>query len=137
VETPIVEVETENQRIMLEAGYLYLSMQRFKDAQAVFEGVSVLAPNSEVPLVGLGNVFFVQHKFEEAIKIYEKALKLVPDSAFALAYLGESLFFSGKADKSRAMLNKASTLDPQGKSGDFARALLELVNKGFNPEPTK
>lgn len=131
------EIETENLRLMLEAAYLYLSMQKYSEAQAIFEGVAALAPESEVPLVGLGNVYFVQYKFDQAIKTYEKAIKLVPDSAFALAYMGESLMFKGEQAKAKTTLNKAAMLDPQGKSGDFARSLLVLMDKGFDPQVSK
>lgn len=137
MEVPSLELnqplDTEYLRVMLEAGYLYLAMKKFKESQGVFEGVAALAPASEVPLVGLGNVFFVQHKFDDALKVYDKALKLVPDSAFALAYLGEALFFKGDKAKALSALQKASSLDPDGKSGDFARSLIELVEKGFDP----
>ncbi len=130
----MIDVPTEDLRLMLEAGYLYLAMQRFKEAKEVFEGVCMLAPESDVPLVALGNVSFVETKFEEAVKTYKKALALVPGSAFAKAYLGEALFFNNKKSEAKAVLEEASTMDPHGKSGDFARSLLELIEKGFDPQ---
>ncbi len=129
----MIDVPTEDLRLMLEAGYLYLAMQRFKEAKEVFEGVCVLAPESDVPLVALGNVSFVETKFDEAIKTYKKALHLVPKSAFAKAYLGEALFFHNKKTEANEVLQEASQMDPHGKSGDFARSLLELIQKGFDP----
>lgn len=131
----MIHVPTEDLRLMLESGYLYLAMQRFKEAREVFEGVCVLAPESDVPMVALGNVAFVETKFDEAIKIYKKALDLVPKSAFAKSYLGEALFFNNKKTEAKSILQEASKMDPHGKSGDFARSLLELVEKGFDPEP--
>jgi tetratricopeptide (TPR) repeat protein len=130
----MIQVSSEDLRILLEAGYLYLGMQRFKEAKEVFEGVVILAPKSEVPLVALGNVHCVQGRFEEAIKTYEKALELEPKSAFAKAYMGEALFFRGEKEKAIAYLQEASNLDPKGKSGDFARSLLDLIKKGFMPD---
>ena len=130
----MIDIPTEDLRLMLEGGYLYLAMQRFKEAKEVFEGVCVLAPESDVPLVALGNVYFVETKFDEAIKIYKKALDLVPASAFAKAYLGETLFFHNKKTEAKSVLEEASKMDPHGKSGDFARSLLELIEKGFNPQ---
>jgi tetratricopeptide (TPR) repeat protein len=132
----MIEVPTEDLRLMLEGGYLYLAMRRFKEAKEVFEGVSALAPESDVPLVALGNVYFVETQFDQAIKIYKKALDLVPKSAFAKGYLGEALFFSNKKDEAVETLEAASKMDPHGKSGDFARSLLELIRKGFNPNFT-
>ena len=130
----MIEIPTEDLRLMLEAGYLYLAMQRFKEAKEVFEGVCILVPESDVPLVALGNVSFVETKFDEAIKIYKKALDLVPSSAFAKAYLGEALFFNNKKSEAKTVLEEASKMDPLGKSGDFARSLLELIQKGFDPQ---
>ncbi|MFO1518547.1 MAG: tetratricopeptide repeat protein [bacterium] len=131
----MIDVPTEDLRLMLEAGYLYIAMRRFKEAREVFEGICVLAPESDVPLVALGNVSFVESKFDEAIKTYKKALDLVPSSAFAKAYLGEALFFSDKNEEAMQTLQEASKMDPHGKSGEFARSLLELIRKGFDPKP--
>jgi tetratricopeptide (TPR) repeat protein len=72
-------------------------------------------------------------KYDQAIQHYKKALAVNPESAFAYAYLGESLFFRGKKDEAVAALEKASALEPTGKSGDFARALLEAIKNGYVP----
>ena len=133
----MISVPSEDLRILMEAGYLYLGMQRYKEAQEVFEGVVVLAPKSEVPLVALGNVFCVQGQFEKAIKTYQKALDVEPKSAFAKAYLGEALLFKGDEEKAKGTLQEASDLDPKGKSGDFARSLIDLIEKGFSPDPAQ
>ncbi len=129
----MIDLSTEDLRLMLEAGYLYLAMHRNKEAKEVFEGVCVLAPESDVPLVALGNAFFIEKKYDEAIKLYRKALKSNPKSSFALAYLGESLFFHKKKEEAIQSLEEASQIDPHGKSGDFARSLLKLIRKGFDP----
>lgn len=129
----MIDIPTEDLRLMLEAGYLYLAMYRYKEAREVFEGICALAPESDVPLVALGNVSFVEKKYDEAVKIYRKALKSVPSSSFARAYLGEALFFNKKKEEAIKMLEEASKIDPHGKSGDFARSLLNLIKKGFDP----
>lgn len=129
----MVPVERDDLVILMEGGYLLLRMGRFDAAREVFEGVSVLAPTTEVPHVAAGSVFFAQMKYDLAIQHYKKALALKPDSAFAQAYLGESLFFKGKKDEAVAVLEKASAIEPAGKSGDFARALLEAIKTGYAP----
>lgn len=131
----MISVPSEDLRILMEAGYLYLGMLRYKEAQEVFEGVVALAPKSEVPLVALGNVFCVQGQFDKAVKTYEKALDVDPKSAFAMAYLGEALLFKGLEQEAQKRLEEASQLDPQGPSGDFARSLIDLIKKGFSPDP--
>ncbi len=129
----MVPIAREDLIILMEGGYLYLRMGRFQEAREVFEGVSVLAPESDVPLVALGSVYFGQMKYDLAIKNYRKALGVKPDSAFARAYLGESLFFKGLKDEALTELQKAATLEPTGKSGDFARTLMDAIHKGFAP----
>jgi tetratricopeptide (TPR) repeat protein len=129
----MVPVERDDLVVLMEGGYLLLRMGRFDAAREVFDGVSVLAPATEVPFVATGSVFFAQMKYDQAIQHYRKAIALKPDSAFAHAYLGESLFFKGKKDEAVVALEKASAIEPTGKSGDFARALLEAVKNGYVP----
>jgi tetratricopeptide (TPR) repeat protein len=129
----MVSVEREDLVVLMEGGYLLLRMGRFDAAREVFEGVSVLAPKTEVPHVAAGSVFFAQMKYDQAVQHYKKALSLNPESAFAQAYLGESLYFKGKKEEAVLALEKASQLDPNGKSGDFARALLEAIKNGYAP----
>lgn len=120
--------------LMMEAGYVYLGMQRFKEARAVFEGISIMVPDSEIPHVALGSVDFCQGKFTNAIRRYKKALKIDSKSAYALAYMGEALFFMGKKNEALRQLEEVNKMEPNGRAGDFARALLDAINKGFTPQ---
>lgn len=129
----MISIDRKQLVIMMEAGYVYLGMQKFKEAHEVFNGVSILAPESDVPLVALGGVDFCTGKFKSAIKWYQKALKIDPESIFAKAYLGEVLFFAGKKDEAVKLLKEVAGAD-KGGSGDFARAFLEAVNQGFTPK---
>ncbi|MCB1215521.1 MAG: tetratricopeptide repeat protein [Deltaproteobacteria bacterium] len=128
-----IAMESEDVRMLMEAGYLLLAMRRFKESEEVFEGIQVLVSNSEVPIVAQGNVHCVQGHFDQAIKIYQQALKLVPESAFAKAYLAEALLFKGDVERSKSLLEESMAADKNGKTGDFARALLDLIKKGFRP----
>lgn len=130
----MIEIDRKNLVIMMEAGYVYLGMQRYKDAYEVFKGIAVLAPDSEIPLVALGGVDFCVGKFQSAIKWYRDALKLDPESIFAKVYLGEALFFSGKKNEAVEILEEVSHNDPRGGAGDFARAFLVAVKQGFTPK---
>lgn len=129
----MVPMKREDLIVLMEAGYVYLGMQRYKEAKEVFEGAAVLIPNSEVPLVALGSVFFAQRKFDQAIRFYKKALKINPESPFAHSYYGETLFFRGKKQEALESLKEAVRLDPEGKSGEFALALLAAIKNGFIP----
>lgn len=130
----MIDIDRRYLVIMMEAGYVYLGMQRFKDAYEVFEGVASMAPQSEIPLVALGGVDFCLGKFDKAIKWYRKALKIDSTSIFAKVYLAESLFFSGKKDEAVKILQEVAREDQKGGAGDFARALLDAINQGFSPQ---
>lgn len=129
----MITLSQENLSLMMEAGYIYLGMQRFKEARAVFEGVGSIRPDSEIPLVALGGVAFCRGKIKEAIHLYRKALEIVPDSLYAKAYLGEALFFNDEKKEAIQCLKAVQAADPKGAIGDFARALLDAIQKGFTP----
>jgi predicted Zn-dependent protease len=130
----MIAVKKEHTVVMLEAGYVYLAMSRFKEAKEVFEGVVALAPKHEVPLVALANVFFAQAKFLESVRTLKNAVKINPDSSFAWAHLGESQLFYGKRDEAKEALEKSVELESQGKTADFAKSLLKLMEEGYDPK---
>ena len=130
----MINIDRKYLVVMMEAGYIYLGMQKFKEAYQVFEGVVALAPDSDIPLVALGGVDFCLGKFATAIKWYKKALKIDPKSIFAKVYIGEAQFFCGKKDDAVATLQEVSREDPTGGAGDFARALLDAIKQGFTPK---
>ncbi len=132
----MVSLDRQDLIIIMEAGYIYLGMGRFQEARDVFEGAAVLAPASEIPLVAIGTSYFAQQKFDPAIKAYQRALAAREESPFAHAYLGEALFFKGKKAESLRELERAAALDPSGTAGGFARSLIDMVKKGFEP-PSK
>lgn len=130
----MIEMDRSYLGLMMEAGYILLGMQRFKEAKEVFEGVSVVAPESDIPLVALGSVEFCQGKFAQAMKKYTSALKKDPKSTYAQAYMGEALFFSGKKKEAVDTLTKVIKVDKGGRAGDFAQALLDAIKNGFDPD---
>ena len=131
----MIDVPKDDVIVMLEAGYIYLAMKKFKEARAVFEGIAELAPKHDIPQVALSNVFFTQGKYLEAIRVLKNAIKDNPKSAFAYAHLGEAQLFYGKRDDALESLKTSSDLEPgkDGKSGVFARSLIDLINMGYDP----
>ncbi len=123
----------EHLALMMEAGYILLGMRRFKEAQEVMEGIAVMAPDSDIPLVAIGSVDFCRGKFRTAIRHYDRALKVNPESAFAKAYRGEALFFMGKTEEAREVLEAVVCEDASEKAAAFAKALLDAIDKGFTP----
>ena len=129
----MIDIPRDDLVLMLEAGYIYLAMGKFLEARHVFEGLIALVPKNEVPRVALANVLFAQKKFLPAIRTLKEAIKLNEESAFAHAHLGEALLFYGKKEQALEALAQASRLEVQGKCGDFARSLIELVKRGYSP----
>src|SRR5262245_19399595 len=119
---PVAQTEIA---LLLESGYLYMEMQKWKEAEEIFAGVATLVPHSEVPLICLGNLQFSQGRYERALKYQREALQREPASALAQAHIGEALLFLKKRTEAKAALEKAVEMDPEGDAGAFARALLD------------
>ena len=130
----MIDVPRDDLVLMMEAGYIYLAGGKLNEAKQVFEGVSVLKPKHEIPMVAIANVLFAQKKFPQAIKLLKEALKINPKSVFALSHLGESLLFSNKKEEALKILNQAVALDGQSSAGQFARSLIKLIEQGYDPE---
>lgn len=131
----MIQVPRDDIIIMLEAGYINLAMKKFKEARSIFEGVCELVPKHDVPQVGVANVFFAQGKFLETVRVLKQTIKDNPTSAYAYSHLGEAYLFNNKRDDALETLKKASDLEPtkEGRSGEFARSLIELINLGYDP----
>ena len=126
----IIDVPQSEVALLLEAGYLYMELSKFKEAQDVFTGVAALVPHSDIPHVALGNLFFSQGKFQQALKAHRDALKANPESALARAHVGEALLFLKKFEEALKELRVATEMDPEGLAADFARSLLEAHQVG-------
>lgn len=130
----MIDIDRKYLVMMMEAGYVYLGMRRLKEARAIFEGLSAISPDSDVPIIALGGVAFCEGDFRGAMTLYRKAMKVDPQSLFAKVYLGEALFFSGKKDEALEYLVEVRDADAKGAAGSFATALLDAIHKGFTPQ---
>jgi tetratricopeptide (TPR) repeat protein len=110
---------------MLEAAYFLMRLHRYPEARDIFQGICALVPHSDIPCVGLGNVYFAQGKIEQAAKEYERALERQPKSAFAYAHLGEVYLFQKKFNDAAKAIKKAISLEPNGLPAKFAKELLK------------
>lgn len=126
----LIDVPQAEVALLLETGYLYMEMGRAKEAEEVFTGVNALLPESDVPLVALGNLHFAQGRYQRALKFHQDALKLRPQSADAQAHVGEALLFLHKTDEGKAALQKAIEMEPDGQPAMFAKALLDALEAG-------
>jgi tetratricopeptide (TPR) repeat protein len=126
----IVPVRQRDLVLLMEAGYLYLEMQKYEEAKDVFEGAAALVPHSEVPHLAMGHLHFSLGRHQPALKSHQQALKLNAESAVAHASVGEVLLFLRRFDEALDCLDRAIGLDPQGSAGAFARALKEAHELG-------
>ncbi len=126
----LVDVPQPEVALVLETGYLYMEMGMLKEAEDVFAGVAALLPDSDVPRVALGNLFFSQGKYQRALKFHQEALKARPESQLAKAHVGEAQFFLKKADQAKKTLEDAIKMDPNSPAAAFAQALLEAHDAG-------
>lgn len=126
----LVELPQPEAALLLEVGYLYMEMGKPKEAEEVFAGVAALLPQSDVPLVALGNLEFSQGRFQRALKHHQDALKVRPTSALAQAHVGEALIWLKKGDEAKTALEKAIAMEPDGASAQFAKALLDAHQQG-------
>jgi len=126
----LIEVPQPEAALLLEAGYLFMEMGKPKDAEEVFAGVAALLPESDVPLVALGNLEFSQGHYQRALKHHQEALKVKPGSALAQAHVGEALLWLKKGDEGAGALKKAIAMEPGGAAAAFARAPLDAWEQG-------
>lgn len=133
----MVDLDRYYLAVMVEAGFIYMGMQRLTEAREVFEGVRSLAPHMDIPAVALGNVAFCEGNIAKALKHYNDALKIDASSLYARVYMGEALLFDGKHEEGLALLEQVHREDPRGAAGGFAIALIDAVKQGFNPTMSK
>jgi tetratricopeptide (TPR) repeat protein len=124
---PVAQTEIA---LLLESGYLYMEMQKWKEAEEIFAGVAALVPHSEVPLICLGNLHFSQGRYERALKFQKEALQRAPTSALAQAHIGEALLFMKKRPEAKVALEKAIEMDPESEAAAFAKSLLDGAAAG-------
>jgi len=126
----IIPIKQTEIALLLESGYLYMEMQKFKEAEEIFAGVAALVPHSEVPLICLGNLAFSQGRYDRALKFQKDALQRNPESALAQAHIGEALLFSKKRAEAKTALEKAIEMEPEGDAAAFAKSLLDASAAG-------
>lgn len=125
----LVEVPQGEVALLLEVGQLLIEMNKPREAEEVFAGVAALVPQSEVPLVCLGNLFFSRGRFERALKHQREALARQPDSALARAHEGEALLFLQRREEAKAALEQAAGAG-DAEVAAFAGGLLDAMAAG-------
>lgn len=117
-------------------GIQYIALKRFQDGEAALIRARNLIPNSGVPLINLGALYFQQGQFqsdgghsEEAAASYAKAVDLLNEavrrspSSTAFSNLGAALYKIGDYERARISLSTALEIDNNEES-----ARLVLIN---------
>lgn len=128
VDRSLVPVSQRDVTLMLEAGYLFIELNKHKEAEEIFAGVAALVPHSEVPHLALGNLHFSQGRFAPALKAHQTAVQLNGQSAIAHALTAEALFFLKKTQEGAQALERALELPDDGSAHEFAKALKEAYD---------
>lgn len=128
VERSLVPALQRDVTLMLEAGYLFIELNKHKEAEEIFAGVAALVPHSEVPHLALGNLHFSQGRFAPALKAHQHAASLNENSAIAHALVAESLFFLKRGAEALQALEKSLNLPDDGSAHEFAKALKDAYD---------
>jgi tetratricopeptide (TPR) repeat protein len=120
-------------QFLAEAAYLWSYRGKLDKAQAIFEALTVLAPDQPVGHLGLAEAWMSQQKFREA----EKAAELATRSnaadrrtmAFAYKLRGKALMQLNKPKEAEKAWQRAAELDANGAEGKSALELMELARK--------
>lgn len=107
-------IESEELAFLIRAGYPYYEQGRLKQAQALFEGISML-DNSNAYVYGiLGSIYQKQQMYNEAVACCSRTLDLVPEDIYALTNRGEVYLCQGKLVEAAHDFESAIRLDTKG-----------------------
>jgi tetratricopeptide (TPR) repeat protein len=133
----LVPMTKDQAMLMLEAGYLWMDLQKFDNARELFSGAATLMPRSEVPQIALGTLEFNQGHFDKALPVFRRAQQLAPKASLPRAHVGETLLFMGKVNEAMKELKSALDLEPDSDGAKFAEALIAAKETGALPPPSK
>lgn len=113
------------QRLM-EIGYLATGSGMHTEAEAIFDSICALRPESELPIIGLA---VMEMNRGEPLRaghlLRDRALRLNPESALAKSFLGFSLRLAGSNQEGMRVLEEVIG----GPHDDVAVAMAESLLK--------
>ncbi len=123
-----VQPETEEVRVVLEAGFALCQLGRLSEAEAIFRGVAELLPSSEVPQVALGQVYLQQGLWAEAQAACQEALQRARASSYARVHYAEALLHQQQYTAATELLGEVIATDPDSPHCHTAQALLAVLS---------
>ena len=103
----------------INRGVVRLKLNRYDEAEEIFESASQLKENSPYTHFMLGVCRFKNGKPELARKSLETAVHLRPDYAKAYIYLGNVTSSQGNNEKAKDYLEKAVRINPEDATAQF------------------
>lgn len=118
---------------ILQCGYNFFTQGRLQEAKSIFEGLSLLDPDTPYVNCVLGAIYQRLGKNDLAIVRYSHAIKLFPHDIVALTNRAEIYLSEGKFVEAAADLKKVIELDPENKnvSANRARLLAAITSESL------
>ena len=125
-------VNTPTVQRLMEVGLVAAGNGMFSDANAIFDAIEAVRPESEIPMVGRAAAKMMAGRHDEAIDLLQGALKINPRSDFALSFLGLALSLAGMSDAShKALREVVDREESKPECVDLADAI--LAEDGVRP----
>lgn len=120
-----MQPSTRNVQLLMEIGMVAAGNGLFADAEAIFNGVQAIRPESELPLVGRAIIRMQVKKYPEALFLLREAMEKNPESDLAMSFLGAALHLSGMNQASREVLGQVVDAGGNPQAVELAKSLLE------------
>jgi tetratricopeptide (TPR) repeat protein len=109
-----LELKPEEIAYLIRASYVYYEQGHLKQAQEMFEAMSLLDDSNSYVHGILGSIYQKQQRFEEAISCYSRALNLFPQDIYSRINRGEVYWNQGKLLEAAHDFEAAIHLDSSG-----------------------
>ena len=119
---------SENQLAALAAlGFRFYEQGNLRDAQTLFEWLTVLDPNLYFGHAGLGAMALRNEELDDAVRHLQRAAELKTQDPAVYANLGEALLRQANFAEAATAFERALKLDPaeRNPSANRARAILQ------------
>jgi tetratricopeptide (TPR) repeat protein len=103
--------DDQNTAIMNLLGRVLISLQKYKEAQELFNRALAIEPVNIETRYGIADLYRVQGDYKEAIKIYNDLLKIYPQDVWTYIHLGTSYTELEEMRKAGGFFRKAVSLD--------------------------
>lgn len=102
-----LEISSDYVKLLNEIGYVAIGRGLKNDAETIFDSLSTIRPNSELPLIGLAVCALNFGKFNEALDILSKrAAKINPDSDLVKVFFALVLMYSKRTKQCKEIVSE-------------------------------